>query len=320
MTVMRSAGLMAAGAALAVAGVLAWQSAHDGAPEADESVAAAPPIDGPLRMDAATRTRLGIAVTRLVPATSTIVTNGFARALDIGPLAAIDSEIRTARAAAAASAADAQRLRDLAAQDQSASARSVQAAAAAATADRVRVDLAVRRVALEFGPGLARLGEGARMALITDVAAGRAALLRIDVPGSAAVTGVRVGDPAVPVTVLGAASAADPRVQGVALLAILRGPGVREAAAGRQLPAIIAGGGREAGTIVPRAALLRQKGDVFVYIASGNRFERRILAAARPVADGWFTAGDVKPGDMVVTVGAGNVLAAETGAAAAEDE
>ncbi len=319
MTAMRSAGLMAAGAIVAVAAVLMWHSVHDGIPEADTSVAAAPPIEGPLKMDAANRKRLGIIVTRLQLASAARVTAGFTRALDIGPLAAIDSEIRTARAAAAASAADAARLRDLAAQDQSASARSVQVANAQATGDRLRVDLAVRRIALEYGPGLARLGETARMQLIGDVAAGRAALLRIDVPGAAPVTSVRVGDPAVAVIMLGPASAADPRVQGVALLAILRGPGVREAAAGRQLPAIIGSGAAEAGTIVPRGALLRQHGDVFVYVAKGDRFERRILSAARPVADGWFTASDLTPGDTIVTAGAGSLLAAENGAVGGDE-
>ena len=319
MTIVRAAGLMATGAALAVAGVLGWQSLHSSAPAVDASVAAAPPVESPLSMDAATRTRLGIAVQRLPMASAPRVTSGFARALDIGPLAAIDSEIRTARAAAAASAADAARLRDLANEDQSASVRSVQVAAAQAAADRVRVDLATRRIALEFGAGLARLGDAARLGLIDDVAAGRAALLRIDMPGADPVTGVRVGNPAVAVAIMGRAAAADPRVQGVAMLAILRGPGVREAAAGRQLPATIASGSAEAGTIVPRGALLRQHGDVFVYVASGDRFERHVLTAARPVADGWFTKIDVKPGDMVVTAGAGTLLAAENGAAG-EDE
>ncbi len=321
MSIFRSGALLATGAALAVAGMLGWQSLHGTAPRPDESAAAVPasaPGDA-LTMSAATRQRLGIATTRLLPARTAAVSNGFARVLDIGPLAAIDSEIRTARAAAAASAADAARLKDLARQDQSASARSVQVAEAQATADRLRVDLAGRRVALEYGPGLAKLGDAARMALIADVAAGRAALVRVDVPGSAPVRGVRVGDPATGVTLLGPASAADARVQGLALLAILRGPGVRSAAAGRLLPAIIGGGGSDDGTIVPRSALLRQKGDVFVYVAIGDHFERRALAAARPVADGWFTTSDVKPGDVVVTAGAGSVLAAEGGATGGDD-
>lgn len=315
MTIMKSAALVAAGAGVAVAIMLAVSHGPGTVQQPDESVAAAAPLAEPLKMDATTRARLGISITPLTAASLAAVTAGFARALDIGPLAAIDGEIRTARAAAAASAADAARLKDLAAQDQSASARSVQLAVAQATVDRVRVDLALRRVALEFGPGLARLGDAARMALISDVAAGRAALLRIDVPGAPAITGVSVGDPPVPVLLLGRAAAADPRVQGLALLAILRGPGVPLAPSGRQLPAIVGSSGRENGTVVPRAALLRQNGDVFVYVAVGDRFERRLIPAGRPVADGWFTGSGLKPGDRVVTGGAGTLLAAENGAA-----
>lgn len=313
MTMWRSAALVAAGAGLAVAVMLALPAGKG--PADDESVAAAVPLAEPLRMDVATRTRLGIATTPLAPASLAASVTGFARALDIGPLAAIDSEIRTARAAAATSAADAARLKELAGQDQSASARAVQLAVAQATADQVRVDLALRRVALEFGPGLARLNDGARADLISDVAAGKAALLRIDVPGAPAITTIRVGDPPVPVTLLGRAAAADPRVQGLALLAVLRGPEVRVAPAGRQLPALIGSSGREQGTIVPRSALIRQGGDVFVYVAIGDRFARRPIEGGRPVSDGWFTSTGVRPGDLVVTRGAGTLFAAENGPA-----
>jgi hypothetical protein len=322
MSLLKSAALLAAGAALAVAAMLALPALHLPAAVGDsddESVAAAPPLASPLAMDAATRQRLGVGVSALPLARVTAATAGFARALDIGPLAAIDGEIRTARAAAVTSAADAARLQDLAAQDQSASARAVQLALAQATADRVRVDLALRRVALEFGPGLARLTDAQRMALITAVADGQAALLRIDVPGSPAITHIGVGDPPAPVQLLGRAAAADLRVQGVALLAVLRGPGVRLAPAGRQLPAMVESSGQDTGVIIPRSALLRQNGDLFVYVAKGDRFERRVISGGRPVPAGWFTSNGLAPGDIIVTAGAGMVLAAENGGAG-EDE
>ncbi|MEI6486856.1 MAG: hypothetical protein WCO11_11385 [Sphingomonadales bacterium] len=319
---MKSALLMAAGAGLATALMLALPALRSDPAGAgdDGSEAAAPPMAEPLVMDAALRARLGIGVSALAPARVATAAPGFARALDIGPLAAIDGEIRSARAAAATSAADAARLTDLAAHDQSASARAVQVAVAQATADRVRVELALRRAALEYGPGLASLSDAQRMALIADVAAGQAALLRIDVPGSPTITRITVGDSPVPVQLLGRAAQADPRVQGAALLAVLRGASVRLAPAGRQLPAIISGSGQDNGTIVPRSALLRQNGDLFVYVAAGNRFERRVISAGRPVAAGWFTT-DIAPGTSIVTAGAGSVLAAETGAeAGAGDE
>ena len=117
---------------------------------------------------------------------------------------------------------------------------------------------------------------------------------------------------------LGAAATSDARIQGAALLGVLRGPGAREAAAGRLLPARIAGGGRETGTIVPAAAVVRTAGQLWAYVLKGASFERRALVEARPVDGGWFTASGVRPGDTVVIKGAGALLGIENGPAPAE--
>ena len=307
---MRTLGTLLAGAGVAVAALLGWQALHPPSPPAAAPEAAA---TDPLLLSADARRRLGIVFQafNLFP--------HLTRAIDVGPLAAIDSEIETARAAAAASAADAARLQGLAAADQSASARAVQTAQAQAVADRVRVDQAMRRTALEFGPGLARLTAAERGALVGAIAAGQAALLRIDVPGIVAPTGVQVGDPPAAVTLIGPAIAADPRLQGTALLAILRGPAARGATTGRLLPAIVSLGSRQAGTIVPRDAVVRWQGQLWVYVPQGQGFERHVLTAARPVAAGWFTATDLAPGDPIVTAGAGALLAAERGAAGGDE-
>ena len=320
MTVMRSLVLVAAGAGLATAGLLLWQARTDvDADDATEASVAAS-ID-PLALNAEQRARLGIATGTLPAAEHAGAKAAFARALDVGPLAAIDSEILTARAAAAASAAEATRLSALAQQDQSASARSVQQAAAQAQADRQRVALAERRVALEFGPGLAGLDTSGRAGLIADIAARRAALLRIDIPGAASASGrVTVGNPARPVMVLGPAAAADTRVQGVALLAVLRGVGTEDAAAGRLLPAQMRGGPMLAGTIVPQAAVVRSRGQLWVYVPNGASFTRRAIGDATPVDGGWFVTSGVRPGDTIVTSGAGALLGIENGPAPAEDD
>ena len=313
-TAARTVWTLLAGAGIAVAALLGWQALHPAPPPPPAAAPEAAATD-PLHLAAEDRRRLGIVVTRLALATAPQTLTGFARAIDVGPLAAIDSEIETARAAAAASAADAARLQGLAAADQSASSRAVQAAQAQAVADRVCVDQAMRRTALEFGPGLARLTNAERGALVGAIAAGQAALLRIDVPGIVAATAVQVGDPPTAVTLIGPAIAADPRLQGTALLAILRGPAARGATTGRLLPATVSLGIRQSGTIVPRAAVVRWQGQLWVYVPQGQGFERRVLAAARPVAAGWFTATDLAPGDPIVTAGAGALLAAERGGA-----
>lgn len=276
-------------------------------------------VPDPLALDAGQRARLGITTGTLAPAQNEPGFAAFARALDAGPLAAIDGEILTARAAAAASAADAARLAELARQDQSASARSVQLATAQATADRQRVALAERRVALEFGPGLAVLNTNARAGLIADIAARRAALLRIDIPGGASASGsVAVGDPLRSVQILGPAAATDARIQGASLLAVLRGPGTRDAAAGRLLPARISGGPFVSGAIVPNAAVVRAKGHLWVYVPEAGSFVRRAIDDARPVGGGWFVSDGVGPGDTIVTGGAGALLGIENGPAPAE--
>ena len=318
MTALRSLALVAGGAGLATAGLLLWQPRtavdHD-EPAPVESAAAA----DPLALDAGQRARLGIRTAVLAPAQQADGIAAFARALDVGPLAAIDSEIQSARAAAAASAAEATRLAELARQDQSASARSVQLGVAQATADRQRVALAERRVALEFGPGMAALGTAGRAGLIADIAARNAALLRIDIPGMAGAPGrVSVGNPARPVTVLGPAAATDARIQGVSLLAIMRGPGARDAAAGRLLPARITGGPMLSGTIVPNAAVVRSRGQLWVYVPSAGSFVRRAIGDARPVDGGWFVTTGVGAGDTIVSSGAGALLGIENGPAPAE--
>jgi hypothetical protein len=145
--------------------------------------------------------------------------------------------------------------------------------------------------------------------------------LRIDIPGeNPGVGAISVGDPPVPVTVLGAASATDARVQGASLLAILRGPSVSDAAAGRLLPAGIAGGARESGTIVPRSAVVRAYGRLWVFVPKGDGFERHAVDGARPVDAGWFVTNGVKPGEKIVTTGAGVLRGIEIGPAPAEDD
>jgi len=313
----QAAALVALGAVLAAVVMLLWSPAARDDDEAPAAKTVEAPRDGEVALDTATQKRLGIGLVTLAAAAAPVLETGFARALDIAPLAAIDSEIIIARAAATASAADAKRLAVLAAADQSASARAVEAARALAVADRARVELAVRRVALEFGPGAASLGDSGRALLIADIAAGRAALLRIDVPGNRPAAGavIRINDGSA--TILGAAASVDPRLQTAGVLAILRGAAVRDAGVGRLLPVTMATRGTAIGVTVPRPAVLRWHGSLWVYRqAAPGRFERIELPDARPMDAGWFVVAGVRPGDRIVAAGAGALLAAERGSQA----
>ena len=300
-----------------------------GSPEADKVVAqnAARPTasdrDGDVRIDQTEQRRIGLTLAMVTSTTTSAVTHGFARGLDTGALAAIDAEIVAARAAASASRADASRLALLASQDQSASEKSVQAARAQAAADAARADLAARRIGLEYGAGLARLDAAGRSMLLSDIAAGRAALVRIDVPGSDLpdLSRVRIDGGGGTLRVIGPTAAADARLQSAGMLAVLRGPLAGSATNGRVFGVTVERGGAEAGVLVPRDAVLRWRGGLWVYLHQGTEaFARTELVDARPTADGWFVPSGLAAGSRVALGAAGTLLAIDRGGGAAPDK
>lgn len=321
-------GWTALGAGLSAAILLAFaplrgvpEDASDKEASASRSTTAASTRDGEVRLEHAEQQRIGLAVAPVIATSAPATTYGFARGLDASALAAIDAEIVTARAAANASQAEAARLAALAAQDQSASAKAVEAARAQAAADSARASLAERRIGLEYGPGLARLGAQARRALIADIAAGRAALVRVDVPGGSLGQGARVlvngGEL---LAILGPAASADARLQSAGVLALLRGPLAATATNGRILGVTIETRGSEPGISIPRDAVLRWRGGLWVYRQEGpESFERVELVDARPIGGAWFVRSDLAAGHKVVIRGAETLLAVEHGGGSAAD-
>lgn len=276
-----------------------------------------------VHMDAGTQQRMGVVVSAIEAINAPQSVDGFARILDVGPLAAIDAEAGAAQSAAAASREEYRRLQALAAADQAASVRAVEAARAQASADGARAELALRRIGLEWGPGLARLSPAQRSQLLSDVAAGRAALMRVDASGVSG--GARrvllrpdTGQPIV-ATILGGAGGADPRLQTAGVLAVVRGADAARLPAGRLIGAQIEVGGTEAGFLLPSAAIIRTENAIWVYVRTGaDVFERRAVQGAHAIDRGWFVSMGFAAGDMIVTEGAASLLAAECGPVEAE--
>jgi hypothetical protein len=277
-----------------------------------------------LKMDAATQARLGITTAPLQAAHRNASITGFARALDPGPLAQLDSDIVTAVAALAASQAEAARTKSLNAADQTVSKQAAEAAASQARQDAAKLALLRHRVGLEWGPSLAVLSDARRGKLVADIAAGRAALVRIDsaqglsqVRGSAEIdlgAGVRIR-----ATVLGPARVGDPRLQSTGVLALVTGPAALELGSGTVAPATISEGGGGEGVVIPRAALLRNAGQTFVYIRrDAGDFERRPVPAGLTDANGLFVTSGFKVGEPVVTAGAAQLFAAQSAPAKAD--
>jgi len=283
---------------------------------AGSALAAAPA--GLVKLDATTQARLGIATEPVVAAARGAQVTGFARALDPGPLAQLESDIAAAAAAAAASQAEANRTKALNAADQTVSKQAAETAAAQARSDAAKLSLLRHRVGLEWSPALARWPDARRERLVADIAAGRAALVRIDsASGLAQARGTVALQPAsggeVRAQVLGPMRTGDPRLLSTGLLALVTGPRAVEFGSGTVAPATLASGVAAKGVLIPRAALMRGGGRTFVYVRrDATDFERREVGAALNDPGGLFVTGGFSPGEAVVTRGAAQIFAAQS--------
>lgn len=321
-----AAGWALAGAVLAASAIYLVPVLGPGhqSEAAGEEPAAGPPPAGGVSLDKKAVAHAGLQIVTLRSAEAASERTGFARALDLAPLAAINADIQAARAVLAASDAEARRQEALAAQDQSASVRAVELARAQARADRARVTLALRRVGLEYGSGLSRL-EGELDRLIAHAARGEAALIRLDFQDGAPLTGSAVaisdGNYHMTAQVIGPAVGADPNLQSAGALAIVRGPAARSLAVGRVMSATLVGGGPvQAGVLIPRDAIVRTQGGMWVYrVEQDGTFRRVELHDPMAREAGWFVRTGVRAGDRIVAAGATALLGMEAGPPA-EDE
>lgn len=309
-----------------VVGALAMRVATPGAGDTAEKPAAqADPGEG-LHVDAATAKAAALQVAAIASGRVGETRDGYARALDPQPLGTIAAEIAAARAAQDGSARELARLEALVAADAGATRRDLDAARATQAQNRARLTLACRQAALQFGPGLGALGCDAVEHLADQAVHGGAAIVRLDFPDGPPPAGspvtIDLDGAAVPVRVLGQATAGDTQLQSAGVLALLTGPAAARAGVGRVVPAHRALGGSAGGLIVPRSAVLRIDGTLQVWRAiAEDRFERVAIdgPGTRSAAEGWFVpeGGALRRGDRLVVAGAGTLLGIERQGAAA---
>lgn len=66
------------------------------------------------------------------------------------------------------------------------------------------------------------------------------------------------------------------------------------------------------GVVIPRGAVVRFNGKPWIYFQTGDQtFARREISLEQPLADGWFAAQGMKPGERVVVSGAQMLLSEE---------
>jgi hypothetical protein len=197
------------------------------------------------------------------------------------------------------------------------SAKDAEAAAAQARNDAAKVLILRQRIGLEWGPGMQRLSDARRRALIKALSDGQAALVHIDTPnneGQAQARSVEIdiGDGQAHGELMGAARAAEPRLQSSGLIAVVRGKSAILLSVGLIQSAHINTAASSPGVVIPRPAVIRFAGSDWAYVRRGpEAFERRRLDSPAPAEGGLFVIKGFSPGEQVVTEGAAELFGVE---------
>lgn len=215
----------------------------------------------------------------------------YATVLDPAPLFALIAELEALAASAEASQAEAARSARLLAADEAVSRKTSEAATAIARTDAARLAAARRRIGLEWGPGLAALPPRERASLLTALAEGRAALVRLGFsgrpPATAEIT-LDIEGATVPLRVLGRAASSDAASLGPSLLASVAS---RELQPGRAFAVTVAGLAQQ-GQLVPAAAVLTDTEGRYVYVESTiGHYRRQPVQVLDERAEGVFVSG-----------------------------
>jgi hypothetical protein len=279
--------------------------------EAEKEAAAAPGVT----LKAEEISSLGITVQ---PATAAQFSNriaGYGVVTALDTIAQADSEFLTAQAAAAQSQAAAARARSLSTGEEAAISREqLEVAQSKAAADAAALALARRKTEAAFGLRSPWRDTATRQAVMRRLASGAAVLVRVTFPatGGAVPNTLEInrmgtdGKSWTSRTIWNAP--ADAAVPGRSFYALVEGS---DLAQNERVTAAIPTGMPQTGAKIPARALVFGESEAWVYLQTApNRFLRTKIDISRPVGDGYFV-GNIKPGQKVVTDGAGLLLAHE---------
>jgi len=269
-----------------------------------------------LKLDKEAQLRVGVKTAPLAAAQAKPEVQGYGRVLDPAPLAALLVEAAAAKAALEASTREYERLKVLHA-GQNASTRALETAEATMKRDQIQLDSVRPRLFLGWGKEIGSKTD--LSAFLQTLTAREASLVRVDLPLNQSLKTPPSGGRLAPLTspeslveaqFLGPAPNADPQLQGQGFLFLQQ---TNSLPAGAAVVAWLSVPGEaESGVTVPREALIRHEGEVFVYVQTGDdTFVRKEIELERPMASGWFVHEGLKPQDPVVIVGAQQLLSEE---------
>jgi hypothetical protein len=314
-------------AGLLLGGGATWlslrHSADAAAPKAEAAPAKTEEKPNPLRLTPAQREKAGITLAKPSAVELKPEVQGFGRVLDPSALATIVAEVETARAAMAASDKELERAKKLYAANGNASAQAVETAQAAQARDRATLVSAEARLIAGWGRELAQ-----NPAALTEAIEHGATLVRIDLlPGDIAAAGAKQARVTLPgrtealtAELLGPAPTADPQVQGLSYLALVRESPLSAGAAFR---ATLPGTGEAASALaIPRSAVVYHQGSAWIFVlGEEDTFERKIVSLGQPAGpDSIAILSGLEPDEQVAATGAQQLLAAELQAGQTEEE
>lgn len=270
-----------------------------------------------VHLDIAVQKRMGLEVAAAATRSHAPALQAFGRILDPMPLAQASQDVSLARAALDASRLEAGRAHRLFEKDRNTSARNVELADLALQRDELAAQAA--RLRWLSAAGLALGSRTDLPTLLEKLVQQEAALARLDVPGGepATATPARArlevaGNEATlgEAVYVGAAPTADPLLPGRGFLFLLPR---RSPPPGTALTAWIEfGEATSPQVLVPRSALLRHAGQVFVEVRTeDDAFTRRAVTLGHPVDEGWLILSGLAEGEWVVIQGAQQILSEE---------
>lgn len=185
--------------------------------------------------------------------------------------------------------------------------------------------LAVTRLQQTWGDKAPFLNVDTRQALMTDIANGSRAILRLDFsdtangfPQNVRVVPLRGGQET-KVDTMWAAPSGNLAMPGVSYFGIINaGPGLR---AGDRARVIADNPDGSAGVVVPSAAIVVYAGKSWCYVKSGSeKYERREVSLDAPVEEGFLVKSGFEAGTRVVIKGASILLAREATPGSLDDD
>jgi hypothetical protein len=278
----------------------------------------------PITLSPDAQKRVGIATQPLKTVQHASEIDAFAKVLDPAPLVQLESDYETARAAAAASQAEAVRSKALHDNGGSVAAKDLEASQSQARQDALKVANLHTQFYLQWGPGVGRLSEAQRRRLVAALVKGSAALVHVDTHNNEGQAGAKavkvdVGSDSIAGAVIGPARAAEPRLQSSGLIVEIAGPDAILLSVGLTQSAHIEQATSQSGVLIPRSAVVRFRGSDWAYVRiSATAFQRRLMLDPLPESDGFFVAKGFAAGDQVVTAGADSLFAADLSRAARE--